>query len=210
MTVVDVVAYAAVGLNIVGYSMRSMIPLRIIAICTNCLFIIYSGLAGIYPTLFLHIILLPINAYRLKEMLRLVKEVTLAAKGSLSFDWLKPFTHTRDYERGDVVFRKGDMATNMAFVVRGKFRLSELNMELTSGALIGELGLLSPDNRRTQTLECISDGTLLVISYDEVRQLQVQNPLFGMYFLEIASGRMFQNMQRLEAEIGKLRPALNH
>ena len=96
----------------------------------------------------------------------------------------------------------------MAFIVRGEFRLSELNIVLRSGALIGELGLLSTDNRRTQTLEkCISDGQLLVISYDEVRQLQVQNPSFGMYFLEIASSRMFQNMQRLEAENARLRAA---
>ena len=99
------------------------------------------------------------------------------------------------------------MATYLAFVVRGKFKLSELEIELTSGALIGELGLLSPDNRRTQTLECISEGQLLVISYDEVRQLQVQNPLFGMYFLEIASGRMVQNMRRLEAELAQFRQA---
>lgn len=207
MTLVDTIAYAAVGLNIVGYSMRRMIPLRIAAIATNVLFIVYSVLAGIHPTLYLHSILLPLNAYRLREMVRLVQEVKLAAKGTLSFDWLKPFTHTRDYKNGDVVFRKGDDATEIAFIVRGEFRLSELNIVLRSGALVGELGLLSTDNRRTQTLECISDGQLLVISYDEVRQLQVQNPSFGMYFLEIASSRMFQNMQRLEAENAQLRAA---
>jgi CRP/FNR family cyclic AMP-dependent transcriptional regulator len=207
MTLVDVVAYGAVGLNIVGYSMRRMIPLRMAAIGTNVLFIIYSILAGVYPTLYLHLILLPLNAYRLREMLRLVKEVSLAAKGTLTLDWLKPFTHTRNYESGEVVFHKGDDATNMAFVVRGKFKLSELGLELGTGALIGELGLLAPDNRRTQTLECIQKGQLLVISYDEVRQLQVQDPLFGLYFLEIASSRMFKNLQRLEVELAQLRSA---
>lgn len=207
MTLVDVVAYGAVGLNILGYSMRRMIPLRMAAIGTNVLFIIYSILAGVYPTLYLHLILLPLNAYRLREMLRLVKEVSLAAKGTLTLDWLKPFTHTRNYETGEVVFRKGDEATNMAFVVRGKFKLSELGLELGTGALIGELGLLAPDNRRTQTLECIQKGQLLVISYDEVRQLQLQDPLFGLYFLEIASSRMFKNLQKLEAELAQLRSA---
>jgi len=207
MTLVDVVAYGAVGLNILGYSMRRMIPLRMAAIGTNVLFIIYSILAGVYPTLYLHLILLPLNAYRLREMLRLVKEVSLAAKGTLTLDWLKPFTHTRNYESGEVVFRKGDEATNMAFVVRGKFKLSELGLELGTGALIGELGLLAPDNRRTQTLECIQKGQLLVISYDEVRQLQLQDPLFGLYFLEIASSRMFKNLQKLEAELAQLRSA---
>jgi Cyclic nucleotide-binding domain len=207
MTLVDAIAYAAVGLNIAGYSMRRMIPLRVAAIGTNILFVFYSALADIHPTLYLHAILLPLNAYRLHEMIRLVREVELAAKGSLSFDWLKPFTHTRDYKSGEIVFRKGDEAKEIAFIVRGKFRVSELDIALQGGALIGELGLLSPDNRRTQTVECTSDGQLLVISYDEIRQLQVQNPSFGMYFLEIASSRMFQNMQRLEAEIVRLRVA---
>jgi signal-transduction protein with cAMP-binding, CBS, and nucleotidyltransferase domain len=124
---------------------------------------------------------------------------------AVEFDWLKPFTHTRECKAGENIFSKGDVATNLMFVVRGKFKLIELGIELASGALIGELGLLSPDNRRTQTPECISDGELLVISYDEVRQLQVQNPSFGLYFLQLASSRMFQNMQRLEAELARYR-----
>ena len=57
MTFIDVVATSAVVLNIIGYSMRTMIPLRIVAIVTNVLFIVYSSLAGVYPTLYLHAIL---------------------------------------------------------------------------------------------------------------------------------------------------------
>ena len=138
-------------------------------------------------------------------MLRLVKAVAEAAKGDMSFDWLKPFTHTRSYTAGDIVFRKGDVATDMGYVIRGKFRLVELDMELTTGALLGELGLLSPGNVRTQTLECVTGGDMLVISYDEVRQLQVQNPGFALYFLQVATGRLFQNMKAMERELAELR-----
>ncbi len=205
---VDVIAFAAVIANILGYSMRRMIPLRIIAIATNCLFIVYSILAGITATLILHAILLPLNAYRLREMLRLVKDVEEAARGNLSLDWLKPFTHTRRFGENEIVFRKGDTATYMCFVVRGRFRLSELGIELSTGALVGELGLLAPDHRRTQTLECLSGGEMLVITYDEIRQLQAQNSAFGFYFLEVASSRMFQNMGRLERENEALRARL--
>jgi len=205
MTFIDIVATSAVILNIIGYSMRTMIPLRILAIVTNVLFIIYSILAGVYPTLYLHLILLPLNVYRLREMQRLVKDLSRAAKGDLSFEWLKPFTHTRTFKAGDVVFRKGDEATYLAFVVRGRFKLAELNIELDSGTMIGELGMLSPDHRRTQTFACVQDGEVLVISYDEIRQLQVQNPAFAIYFLQVVSARMFQNTQRLEGELNQLR-----
>jgi hypothetical protein len=51
------------------------------------------------------------------------------------------------------------------------------------------------------------NGEMLVISYDEVRQLQVQNPGFAIYFLQIATSRMFQNMKAMEAELAQLRAA---
>lgn len=54
----------------------------------------------------------------------------------------------------------------MCFVVRGRFSLTELDIELTSGAVVSELGLLSPDNHRTQTLKRVAAGELLVITYN--------------------------------------------
>ena len=49
---------------------------------------------------------------------------------------------------------------------------------------------------------------MLSISYDEVRQLYFQNPQFGFYFLRLASERLFENMERMEEEIARLRVAL--
>ena len=47
MTVLDVVATAAVLTNIAAYAMRTMIPLCIAAISTNVLFIAYSVIGGV-------------------------------------------------------------------------------------------------------------------------------------------------------------------
>jgi CRP/FNR family transcriptional regulator, cyclic AMP receptor protein len=71
--------------------------------------------------------------------------------------------------------------------------------------LVGEMGFLAPDNRRTQTLECVEDSEVLTISYDELRQLYFQNPEFGFYFLRLTSERLFQNMTMMEQEIARLR-----
>jgi len=70
------------------------------------------------------------------------------------------------------------------------------------------MGFMSPSNTRTQTLECLEDGEVLSISYDEVRQLYFQNPQFGFYFLRLTSERLFHNMERMEEEITRLRDAL--
>jgi CRP/FNR family transcriptional regulator, cyclic AMP receptor protein len=201
----ELLGYAGAAVNIVTYSMRTMIPLRVMAIASNCIFIVYGGIGGVYPILVLHTVLLPLNGYRLREMLRLVADVRNAAQDNLQMDWLKPFMTKRRYANGDVLFRQGDPAGEMFFTLSGRFLLRELSLELGIGEVVGELGLLAPENRRSQTLECIEAGEVLTIAYDQVRQLYFQNPTFGFYFLRLTTRRLFQNIARLEDELASHR-----
>jgi CRP-like cAMP-binding protein len=89
----------------------------------------------------------------------------------------------------------------MFYVVAGKFRLIESGIQIGPGQVVGELGLLAPENRRTQSLECVESATVLVISYEKVRELYFQNPQFGFFFLRLISERMFQNIDRLERRL---------
>jgi len=66
------------------------------------------------------------------------------------------------------------------------------------GDVVGELGLLAPDQRRTQTLECIEDAEVMRIDYDRVKSLYFENPSFGFYLLSLTSARLFQNIAKLE------------
>jgi CRP-like cAMP-binding protein len=97
-----------------------------------------------------------------------------------------------------VLFRKGEAANEMFIVVTGAFLVTELGMELPPGQVFGELGFLSKNNRRTQTVECTEDGDVLTITYDKLLELYFQNPEFGYYFLRLTSERLLQNMARLE------------
>jgi len=67
--------------------------------------------------------------------------------------------------------------------------------------------MLAPDNRRTATLECVEDGKVLSITYEQVEQLYYQNPTFGFYFLRLATARLFDNIGRLESELTRQRAA---
>ena len=187
--------------------MRTMVPLRICGIISDVFFIGYGVLANSVTTFFLYLLLLPINVYRLRQMLKLVKKARLAAQGDLSMDWLKPFMARRKYRKGDVVFRKGDPANEMFITVTGRFLVTELAIELPPGRMVGELGFLSPDNRRTQTVECSEDGEVLAITYEKLLELYFQNPEFGYYFLRLTSERLMQNVARLEAIIEQNRAA---
>ena len=204
---VMLVSAAAVILNIVGYLMKTMIPLRIVAMTTNCLFITWSTLASVYPTLILNLILFPINALRFWQMKRLIRQVNEAANGDLSFDWVKPFTTKHHHDAGTTLFQKGDPASEMHFIMSGRFRVVERDIEIGPGGVIGELGLLEPGKARTATIECIESGETLVISYDHVMQLYFQNPTFGFYFLQLSTARLFHTIKSLEEENAALRSA---
>lgn len=199
--IVTIIGGVAIVANICGYLMKTMIPLRVLAMSTNVLFLIWSMMAGVYVTMILNSILLPINALRFFQMRRLIKQVNTAANSDLSMDWIKPFMRKRNYKKGAVLFRKGDVAQEMFYTVSGRYLVTELGVELPPGKLMGELGFLAPDNKRTQTVECLEDGEVLRLDYDTLRELYFQNPEFGFYFLRLTSERMLQNIARLEREL---------
>ena len=205
MALVEAVGYLAAVLVFLTFYMKTMIPLRVTGICSNCAFITFGYFGGVYPILILHCILLPLNAVRLREMLRLTKQVREATRADLSMDWLKPFTTTRRAQAGEVLFRKGDVASDMFVVVSGRFRLKESGIDILPPGVVGELALLAPERTRTQTLECVETATLLQVGYGQVEQLFFQNPEFGFYFVKLIAGRLFENVARLEAELARCR-----
>lgn len=61
----DLLGYAASCAVLASFLMRNMVPLRVIAILSNILFLAFGYIQHIYPVFFLHMVLLPINAWRL-------------------------------------------------------------------------------------------------------------------------------------------------
>ncbi len=198
---IEVVGYVGALLTFATYSMKRMIPLRVIGILSNIFFMAYGLLAPVYPQLVLHAVLLPLNVVRLREMLQLIDKVKEASRGDLNMEWLKPFMAKRAAKGGEVLFRKGDLSSNMFYTVTGRYRLNEIGQEIGPGQVIGEIGLIAPENKRTLTFECIEDGELLAISYSQVRELYFQNPAFGFYFLQLISQRLFKDIERLRERV---------
>ena len=150
---VEILGYAGALLTLGTYSMKRMIPLRVVGICANCVFIAYGLLVPVYPQLMLHIVLLPLNAIRLREMLQLIGKVKAASQGDLNMDWLKPFMAKRSAKQGEVLFHKGELSSAMFFTVTGRYRLNEIGQDVDPGQVIGEIGLIAPDNKWTLTFE---------------------------------------------------------
>jgi hypothetical protein len=187
---------------------RTIVPLRIIGIISIVFFIGYGALAGAVATFLLYLLSLPINIIRLRQMLNLVKKARLSSQGDLSMDWLRPFMTPRKYKKGDVLFRKGDVAKEMFYTISGKFLVKEIGVELPPGRVMGELGFIDPNNKRTGTVESLEDGEVLSITYDRLLELYFQNPEFGYYFLKLTTERLMQNIARLEASAAEQREKL--
>ena len=198
INIASICALIGAGFYAATLMMRTMVPLRVFILISMFFFLAYGAFAGAVSTMLMYLFLLPINSLRLVQMLSLVKKARLAAKGDLSMEWLKPFMNRRDYRKGDILFRKGQLAKEMFLTVTGKYLVTEINVELPPGRILGELGFLTPSNKRTASVECIEDGAVLTIAYDRLLEIYFQNPEFGYYFLRLSTDRLLQNIARLE------------
>src|SRR6476659_4439596 len=184
-------------------TMRTMIPLRVFSIFANIVLFAMAVPNHNYLVMLVQAVMLLVNSYRLHQMLQLVRDVKKSVNSDLSMDWPKPFMTERKCEAGEILFYKDEKAEDMLYIVSGRFRLVESGIEFPVGAIVGELGMLSPSNIRTQTLECIEAGLILSVSYTKVEELYVQNPEFGFYFLRLFSSRLFQNIDTLERRLAQ-------
>ena len=132
-----------------------------------------------------------------RQTLNCIKKALLSAPRDPLTETLKPFMTVKKYKKGEVVFHQGDLAKEMFLIETGKFRVTEIDVELPPGRFFGELGFFAPGNRRTATVECIEDGDVLSLTYEELLKLFVQKPEIGYYSLALSATAMTQAAQLL-------------
>ena len=196
-------AVLAALLIIVSSFVKTMVPLRCLAVGGNLGFLFY-GLVFSSPVMALmHATLLPLNIYRAVEMVRLTRRVRAAAAESDSSGlWLKPYMRSRRLKAGDVLFRKGDVADHLYLLVEGRIEFIEIGATMDPGELFGEIAFFAPDRRRTLTARCITDCLVLGVDEATFRQLYFQNPAFGFHVVSLIAGRLGADRRRLEQRLG--------
>jgi hypothetical protein len=190
-----------------SHYMRRMVPLRTLSLCSNILFIIYAvfhlhfdwAKLIVLPEFLLNSILLPVNARRLVEILRLTKEIEQVTEKSPVSEWLLPHMHMHKHHAGHVLFREGDEADEIFYVGSGRLRLEGVNATIGPDSLIGEIALFSPDKKRTLTVVCETDCELYVMTDEQIYQLYYQNPKLGFYFMRLVVARLLSDVQRHKA-----------
>lgn len=198
-----VAAVAAGALVIAGAFVKTMIPLRWLAVASNLGFIVY-GLAHPAPLMVvLHAVLLPANLWRVRQMVRLTRRVHASVADAQQLEvWLRPYMRTRQHRAGQRVFGVGDVADRLYFVVSGTVELPEVGRRLHAGQMFGEIAFFAPDRRRSSSVRCVTRCQLMSIDEDTFRQLVYQNPDFGLEVVRLIAGRLSADVMRLSTKTG--------
>lgn len=130
------------------------------------------------------------------EIQKLSKEIARATQDSPVSQWLLPHMTRRTFKAGEVLFHKGDLANEVVYIASGQLKLQEHDQVLGSGELIGEIGLFSPEKRRTQSIVCETDGELYRMTDEMIYRLYYQNPKLGFYFVRLIVERLLRDIKR--------------
>lgn len=194
-----VLGFIGAGLMVASYLMQSMLPLRLVALSANVCLVIYALLGGAWPTMILYLAMIPINIKKVLQIKKLIASMEHAKADSPVASWLLPHMKHRFAKAGETLWNKGDVATEMVYVEKGQLRLKEHDVVLGEGSLLGEIGLFSPDNRRTGTITCDTDCTLHTLSADGMAQLYYVNPKLGFHLMRLVVARLMNDVAAANA-----------
>ncbi len=186
----EVIGIAAAAASLYAANAKTIIPLRVAAIVANAFAMLYSFMHGTYPTFVLNAVLLPLNAWRLYAMWRLIREIDAATQTDLNVDWLLPYMRPANFKAGEFLMQRGEYAYEAFYIVAGEVEVVEVGKTHGKGTLLGEIGLFTPSGRRTMSVRCKTDVQGAKIAYDHFRELCFQNPQFGFHLLRLVVARM--------------------
>lgn len=206
---VDILGYAASAAVLATFCMSTMIPLRVIALCSNVLFCTYGYLDHLYPVFLLHAILLPVNLLRLFQFYRLVRDVRDAHQEDLPIQSLLPYMSEMAFAAGDTLIRKGDKADRLYFLIEGQLEISDLGKVLEPGAVLGEIGVFAGNQERTATVTCRTDCRLYALTESKAKQLFFQDSSFGFAIMQLIINRLLENNRQLQEGQTAMQPPVS-
>jgi CRP/FNR family transcriptional regulator, cyclic AMP receptor protein len=190
-----VFGFIGAALTVASYLMKSMLPLRMVALSANVFLVVYAVQGGSWPTVALYVAMIPINAKKMLDIRKLVRAIQHAKADTPISEWLLPHMTRRMAKAGQVLWNKGDVATEMLYVESGKLNLIEFDESIGPGSIVGEIGLFAPDNRRTRTVACATDCTLYSLSSEGMAQLYYQNPKLGYHVMRLIVARLMHDVE---------------
>jgi hypothetical protein len=194
-----VLGFIGAGLMVASYLMKNMLPLRLVALAANVSLVAYALMGNSWPTIALYVAMIPINMKKVAEIRKLIRAVQQARADTPLAEWLLPHMKRREVKAGTTLWRKDDVASEMVYVHSGRLRVVEQDVVMDPGALVGEIGLFAPENRRTGSVVCETDCTLYSLSADGMAQLYYLNPKLGFHVMRLIVARLLHDAEHARA-----------
>lgn len=116
MNWVELVGFAGTGLTFAAWAMKGALELRIFGIASSVAFLSYGALLGSWPVMLTELVLLPLNAARLWQLLR----QRGAAAEETGLDWLLRHGRRQTLRPGETVLAGGEVAGHLTLLISGR------------------------------------------------------------------------------------------
>jgi CRP/FNR family transcriptional regulator, cyclic AMP receptor protein len=198
--VIEALGYLASGLVFVAFYMKTMVPLRCVAIVSNIAFLSYGLWLGLWPIAILHSLMLPLNTLRLIQIRRMLVEIRAARSNNIDVSAIARSFELVRYPRETVLFRKGDRGDCAYYIAKGKVEFPEIGVRCGLGDLFGEIAIFSPDQTRTASAVCATDVELYRIDEHAIVVAFHQSAPFAFSILRLVTRRLLENIANLETK----------
>ena len=109
--------------------------------------------------------------------------------------WLASFGPERSYRPGDIVFRAGEQAGELFYILAGTVALEEIGLELGPHEILGEIAFFTAKNRRTATAVCKTAVQVRAIERDALVDLYDCEPSFRLALTAVLTRRLLQDLE---------------
>jgi len=197
LTWLDLLGYLGTTLVILSFCMTTMLPLRIVALLSNLVFVVYGYLIQDYPLFVLNFLLIPINGYKFLEIKRFENKIQIGSDSLPSFDRLLPIMLKRTLRAGEILFLKDDKADRLYYIQEGLLEIVDLRIEVGPGNVLGEIGMFTTEHKRTATVMAKKDTVIYELTENQVKESYFMDPALGFSILQLVTQRLIQNERRL-------------
>lgn len=201
MEFVELIGFAASALVFLTFCMQTLLPLRLIATASNLLFIAYAWIAGLAPIMILHMLLLPVNIWRLVQQLQMRNRLKHSLADQTDISLLVPFMTLEAYQDGAVLFNEGEPADRLLLIIQGEVIVDGVGGVLGKGTILGEMGLFSDKGRRTATISAVGSVSAGWINRATVIKIFRDHPDFALALTRMMVTRLADNQQALRQQL---------
>jgi DNA-binding NarL/FixJ family response regulator len=119
-----------------------------------------------------------------------------AEHGRLNLSWLQAEMSHRRLRKGQTIFRIGDVGNALYYLQRGSVHLPEIGTTVQPGEVFGEIGIFTPEHKRTCSAVCEADSELFSLSSEQVKRIHFANPQFAFFILHLIATRLMADRKR--------------